>query len=436
LKQRKTERETERERKRQDQELMKPGEGVRVAGRLSNPEGEYALIRTHKRQNDYVKPYDVEVLYRFNAANNMDAHNVLEQYRLEYKPDFQVQVSHDPEIKYGQPGDYKKNQDDGSKANWGVYRLTDNRQMRARGVYIRFDDTTRADAQTKLEALCREAGVSPTDYELRKVSKYELYNTATGQTVGHGGDPIQFDATSPADAESKIPRYIEDFNLPGQAGDYDVRSVLTPPAHTTTTQQTRRYAYEIFRNMNHSDVVVSFTAANDQEAMARLEQYRREHPGAEYNAQRAPVPGSTQDLERQRQQQAQQRAQQSPDHNWCIRRRDNNELIKTFQADDYLTAHGVLQQYKRDNNLEPNDNSLVFSPYDPEGQERHAQQQSAGTEWTGGWLIKNASNGAVLHRIHGIGNVQADANRHAAAWLRTQRPDADMSEIEVVPEMR
>ena len=84
LKQRKLNRETDRERKRQEQELMTPGEGVRVGGRKSNPNGEWILIRQHKRQGDYVQPFDVEVLYRFNAANNMDAHVVLDQYRQEY----------------------------------------------------------------------------------------------------------------------------------------------------------------------------------------------------------------------------------------------------------------------------------------------------------------------------------------------------------------
>ena len=158
------------------------------------------------------------------------------------------------------------------------------------------------------------------------------------------------------------------------------------------------------------------------------------------------------------------------------------------KADDYIAAHEVLQQYKRDNNLDRNDTSFVYGPYDPPGQERHAQQaqrrqyeiyrgmnqddivvvftaandqeamerlsryrhehpgqeynanrarpENTVTNFTGTWLIKNANTGAVLHQISGIGNVQADANRHAAAWLRSQRPDADMSEIEVVPEMR
>ena len=64
-----------------------------------------------------------------------------------------------------------------------------------------------------------------------------------------------------------------------------------------------------------------------------------------------------------------------------------------------------------------------------------AQQQSAGTEWTGAWLVKDSDTGQVLHRIHGIGNVQADANRHAMNWLRTQDPEATGNEIEVVPEM-
>ena len=59
----------------------------------------------------------------------------------------------------------------------------------------------------------------------------------------------------------------------------------------------------------------------------------------------------------------------------------------------------------------------------------------AQNEWTGGWLIKDAQ-GQVLHRFHGIGNVQADANRHAAGWLGRNRPDMVGQEVAVVPEMR
>jgi hypothetical protein len=57
-----------------------------------------------------------------------------------------------------------------------------------------------------------------------------------------------------------------------------------------------------------------------------------------------------------------------------------------------------------------------------------AQQQ-----WTGEWLVLDP-NGRELHRFSGIGNVQADANRHAINWLRAH-PGAMQAGVTVVPEM-
>jgi len=66
-------------------------------------------------------------------------------------------------------------------------------------------------------------------------------------------------------------------------------------------------------------------------------------------------------------------------------------------------------------------------------QRRRAQQAQG--EWTGHWIVRD-SQGRELTRFHGIGNVQSDANRHAAAWLGRNRPDLVGQEIDVVPEMR
>jgi hypothetical protein len=63
-----------------------------------------------------------------------------------------------------------------------------------------------------------------------------------------------------------------------------------------------------------------------------------------------------------------------------------------------------------------------------------AAAQSQG-EWTGHWIVQDGQ-GRELTRFHGIGNNQSDANRHAARWLGTNRPDLAGQEIEVVPEMR
>jgi hypothetical protein len=67
-----------------------------------------------------------------------------------------------------------------------------------------------------------------------------------------------------------------------------------------------------------------------------------------------------------------------------------------------------------------------------------APRVTAGTpgagEWTGHWIVRNAE-GRELTRFHGIGNSQADANRHALRWL-TQNGYGSGTEVEVVPEMR
>jgi len=60
-------------------------------------------------------------------------------------------------------------------------------------------------------------------------------------------------------------------------------------------------------------------------------------------------------------------------------------------------------------------------------------QPAGGGEWTGSWLIKD-TQGRVLHRFHGIGNNQADANRIALRWL-TDNGYGSGTEVEVVPEM-
>jgi hypothetical protein len=65
---------------------------------------------------------------------------------------------------------------------------------------------------------------------------------------------------------------------------------------------------------------------------------------------------------------------------------------------------------------------------------RRELSQQAGT-WTGRWIVQDGQ-GRELTRFHGIGNNQSDANRHAARWLGTNRPDLAGQEIEVVPEIR
>jgi hypothetical protein len=64
-----------------------------------------------------------------------------------------------------------------------------------------------------------------------------------------------------------------------------------------------------------------------------------------------------------------------------------------------------------------------------------SQQSTAGNlgSFTGEWQILDPE-GRELHRFGGIGNVQADANRHAMNWLRS-RPGTMQAGVTVVPVM-
>jgi hypothetical protein len=63
-----------------------------------------------------------------------------------------------------------------------------------------------------------------------------------------------------------------------------------------------------------------------------------------------------------------------------------------------------------------------------------AQQRSTPGTFTGAWRVVDSDTGQELYRFSGVGNVQADANRVAADWLRQNAPeDSDMTQIEVLP---
>ena len=140
-----------------------------------------------------------------------------------------------------------------------------------------------------------------------------------------------------------------------------------------------RVNYELYSRASGA-VIDTFPARNDDEAITRLSDYINFGAGQSNpdnfdvrRAGRAPIAGSTIDLQRQR---AAAAAQQQP------------------------------------------------------------APQPAGGEFTGNWLIR-AEDGTVLHRFGGIGNSQADANRTAQAWAQRnpdvmRRYD---SGLDVVPEM-
>jgi hypothetical protein len=124
-----------------------------------------------------------------------------------------------------------------------------------------------------------------------------------------------------------------------------------------------------------------------------------------------------------------------PDANWAIVRRNNGEIVIPFQRSTQPEALEYFRDWANSRVGSPDNYQLV--PLTSTSQ-RQGAQVTAGTpsagEWTGAWVIRTA-DGYPLHRFHGIGNNQADANRHALRWLIDNGYGSGL-EVEIVPEMR
>jgi hypothetical protein len=74
----------------------------------------------------------------------------------------------------------------------------------------------------------------------------------------------------------------------------------------------------------------------------------------------------------------------------------------------------------------------------PAWRQRSTQDTPQGTaagEFTGTWQVLDSDTNDVLYTFSGVGNNQGDANRVASRWLQQNAPQADMTDVTVVPVM-
>ena len=116
--------------------------------------------------------------------------------------------------------------------------------------------------------------------------------------------------------------------------------------------------------------------------------------------------------------------------------RSTDQVYRKFWSRDDEMAIELGNGYKQEIRAESPDASIGLRRVPGQNPDSggYAAAPSTGGEFTGTWLVKDAQ-GRTIHRISGIGNVQADANRHAMNWLR-QNPAQMQQGVEVVPEMR
>jgi len=135
--------------------------------------------------------------------------------------------------------------------------------------------------------------------------------------------------------------------------------------------------------------------------------------------------------------------------NYKIYKITDGQVMDTFYAADRAGAEDQFRDWLMSPEAGASDNfryapidtvirgesgePIPGSTLDLQRQRQQAAQAPAGSTWTGQWIIKDAATGRELYKFGGIGNSQADANRHAAQWARDNQRGG---EIDVVPEMQ
>jgi hypothetical protein len=210
-----------------------------------------------------------------------------------------------------------------------------------------------------------------------------------------------------------------------------------------------RVDYELYSRASGA-VIDTFPARNDDEAITRLSDYINFGAGQSNpdnfdvrRAGRAPIPGSTLDLQRQRAAAADQYYNVSYDtasgqtNNVEVRARNADAAMAQVRSDLESSGQRVIRiNADPATNRAPSDaaqGGIIDVDIDLEPA---PAPQPAGGEFTGNWLIR-AEDGTVLHRFGGIGNSQADANRTAQTWAQ-RNPDVMRQHpggVDVVPEM-
>jgi hypothetical protein len=339
------------------------------------------------------------------ASGDQDAISVLRQWIAANPGLYRWTFKKDAEQTLGQPGASAQPAAD-NQGNWGIW--IDGRQSFARQpgthpagqeVPLRRFPTQQA-AANWLENHRRENVGVRRDIEVREIPAEPSapQGGSTGNwgvwvpsldrfaTIANAG-PRRFESETDAQA------WIQDYNTRNSGNDLElVAREVAPPSNRNTLMPTGPGPWEVFRISDGSSIAElgqTNRMAAEVEARRVIDQ-RREAP--ELYGVRTVTAGNT--------------------DNWSA---DFERRMQTGTAD---AAQGGVVDVAGEQPTAPR---TLTTP----GQ---AQQQ-----WTGEWLVLDP-NGRELHRFSGIGNVQADANRHAINWLRAH-PGAMQAGVTVVPEM-
>jgi hypothetical protein len=388
------------------------------------------------------------------ASGDQDAISVLRQWISANPGLYRWTFKKDAEQTLGQPGAPAQPAAD-NQGNWGIWMTSADRFARQPGqldnnVLRRFP--SQAAAMAFLERTREENPNMRTDIEVREIpaepSVPQGGNTGPWgvwvpsldryATIGNAG-PRRFESETDAQA------WIQDYNTRHSGNDLEL------VAREVAAAQPQEY--EVF-DRDTGATVDTFTASNDQEVARGINNYRTmgphnltpEQAQQRYGLRRA---GST-PIARQPQFQEPNAARGDLNPRgpgpWEIYRLSDNSSVRNLTHTDRQMAgqearmalgmRGEAPELYAVRTRQPDaaQGGIVDvageQPAAPRTLTRPGQAQQ---QWTGEWLVLDP-NGRELHRFSGIGNVQADANRHAVNWLRAH-PGAMQAGVTVVPEM-
>jgi hypothetical protein len=280
------------------------------------------------------------------------------------------------------------------------------------------------------------------DVPTEQTTKYEIYNRQTGNSVENAPDRVTNEAEAIAHLEDYFQHGPHGLQPTQAARMFSIRPVRRQEPAGRATSSGREY--QIF-DPSSQHTAVAFLAPNDEAALARLEQYRRNHPDDFYSVRTADglelvdidIP------------MAQGRAATSPTGQWKIVDGLNRELYRFRPAENTRAkANELASLWARENNFDGNyqvepaeDTAPAPTPDQQQGglidiagsTNDLARQRATPGTFTGAWKIID-NDGNEMHRFSGIGNDQRDANRVATQWVQNNGY-AYGTEIEVVPIM-
>ena len=234
----------------------------------------------------------------------------------------------------------------------------------------------------KLSALSAAAVYPVRPYEEGTGPKYEIYNKQTGNTV-EDAEGI----TNDGDALVRLQDYIEHGPHALQRGQatamFGIRKVGGAPVEP-----------------------IRATVGEPQ-------------PAGSVGQQSAPIPGSTLDLQRQRNDAQQGRAQTSPTHRWKIIDGLGRPLYVFFAANNTRAfANEFAALWARENNFGGNYQVEPVGENEP----LPTSGRHEGGRFTGIWKLVDGT-GRELYRLSGVGNNADDAYRAAVPWIRNNGHD-------------